>query len=339
MLLYAWHLPQFRADKGLSFEESPDLANLIARVLRDLTRVQLRRGLHRDYVNREEKLRFLRGRIDLLNSARRLELLHGAATCAFDEMDHDILPNRILRSTLLRLSRRPSLDLRLRQDLQLLAARFPHVRHLDVVSDSLFGQIRIARNNASYRLLMAVCRLVWDLRLPTEAAGSDPFCGLLNDELRMGQVFEAFVRNFYALRLPSFRVSAEPLTWPAQGNRALLPSMRTDVTLTGNGRRIVIDTKYYRTTLQERYDRQTVRSGNLYQLFAYLRTQEEHGDLYRVAEGMLLYPTAGQTIDETYLIQGHPVRVATLDLMRAWPEIETHLELLVAANPAVANNH
>jgi 5-methylcytosine-specific restriction enzyme subunit McrC len=46
--------------------------------------------------------------------------------------------------------------------------------------------------------------------------------------------------------------------------------MKTDITLRSSTRTVVIEAKYYRETLTRRYSKETLRSDNLYQLFAYL---------------------------------------------------------------------
>ena len=67
------------------------------------------------------------------------------------------------------------------------------------------------------------------------------------------------------------------------------------------------------------------RSENLYQIYAYLRTQENGTEEYRNARGMLLYPTVDRPLDEEADIQGHNIRVSTIDLSDSWEAIEARL--------------
>lgn len=60
-------------------------------------------------------------------------------------------------------------------------------------------------------------------------------------------------------------------------------------------------------------------------MYAYLRTQEELGDPYREARGILLYPTVDHDIDEQIDIQGHNIRLSTIDLTSEWEQIEDRL--------------
>ena len=53
----------------------------------------------------------------------------------------------------------------------------------------------------------------------------------------------------------------------------------------------------------------------MYQLYAYLRSQERDGDpLSARSAGVLLYPSLGADLSESAVIQGHRVTFATVDL-------------------------
>src|SRR3546814_20981780 len=96
-----------------------------------------------------------------------------------------------------------------------------------------------------------------------------------------------------------------------------LPIMVTDIVLenTSEVQRIVIDTKFTSILTPARYGGQRFKTDHLYQLYAYLRSQERTDDPLSVAaDGMLLYPAIGLDIDETALIQGHRIRFVTIDL-------------------------
>ncbi|MCC5974274.1 MAG: hypothetical protein JJT81_09495, partial [Rubellimicrobium sp.] len=51
------------------------------------------------------------------------------------------------------------------------------------------------------------------------------------------------------------------------------------------------------------------------QLYSYLRTQERGDDPASLrATGMLLHPQTGGSVDESMIVQGHVMRVKTIDL-------------------------
>lgn len=104
--------------------------------------------------------------------------------------------------------------------------------------------------------------------------------------------------------------------------------MRTDVVLDYplSGRRIVIDTKFNSIVTSGWYREETLRSGYLYQIYAYLRSQVGKGDpLADRASGLLLHPSLGTNVDETVVIQGHDIRFATVDLAASSSEIRRQL--------------
>ena len=74
------------------------------------------------------------------------------------------------------------------------------------------------------------------------------------------------------------------------------------------------------------YREETLRSGYVYQIYAYLRSQVGRGDaLADCASGLLLHPAIGQSVDETVVIQGNPIRFATVDLTASAADIRSQL--------------
>jgi len=105
-----------------------------------------------------------------------------------------------------------------------------------------------------------------------------------------------------------------------------------EVTLESPFRKIIIDAKFYRDITQVYHGSEKFKSGNLYQIYSYLRNLEEDDDnpLNKVAEGLLLYPTVQQEFDQSYMISGHKIRFATVDLGGDWKEIDKRLRELIA---------
>lgn len=104
--------------------------------------------------------------------------------------------------------------------------------------------------------------------------------------------------------------------------------MRTDIVLDDlvAGRRIVIDTKFTGVVTAGWRREATLRSGYLYQIYAYLRSQTGRGDpLADSAEGLLLHPAIGETVDEAIMVQGHRIRFATVDLVAESAAIRAQL--------------
>jgi 5-methylcytosine-specific restriction enzyme subunit McrC len=203
------------------------------------------------------------------------------------------------------------------------------------VNSSLFTRIQLHRNNSFYAFLLHVCELVYLSLLP-ERSGEGPswFRDLLSDEDYMAAVFEEFIRNFYSMKQSQFTVRRTQPNWNATAMQPadlrFLPTMTTDVTLSSARRTIIIDAKYYRDALQTNYGSRTVHSSNLYQLLAYLRACDQKVSTGQSIEGMLVYPVGVQCVDLSYIIDGYPVRIYTLNLGQPWYRIESDLLALVA---------
>jgi len=80
-------------------------------------------------------------------------------------------------------------------------------------------------------------------------------------------------------------------------------------------RRMVIETKFTGIVTAGWRREVTLRSENLCQIYAYLRSQIGQGDaLGDHAEGVLLDPTIGEAIEEAISVHGHRMRFSTVDL-------------------------
>ena len=111
LLCYAWEALEEKdtlADVGAL--DSTDLLGLFARVLTNGTRRLLRRGLDRGYLPCEGEIAGVRGKLLTTPTLRRDLLRCARAVCAWDELEYDTLPNRILKTTLQRLHEADELD-------------------------------------------------------------------------------------------------------------------------------------------------------------------------------------------------------------------------------------
>ena len=341
LLLYAWDMASYRGRWTAEAEASPTLLGLLTRNLASATRNLLRRQLGRAFAIRGQTIRGLRGRIDLTASLKRLTFQRGAAHCTFSELSVDTPKNRILKATLQRLASDPRLwhensqmEASLRHELRGLV-RLLEAVPLVPISSTDFSRLQLGRNDRDYALPLTICALVHRLEMPTENVGDQTLFALFRDEIKFHQLFERFARNFCRVHFPECHVRPETLKWPDELGCELVPAMRTDVTLTTKSlpsHRLVIDTKYYIAALSASfYGNDKFRSDNLYQLYAYLRTQEQQSPSHDVASGMLLYPTTSYELGEAMLVQGHRIQLATVDLSQQWEKIEARLLSLVAS--------
>ena len=237
--------------------------------------------------------------------------------------------NQIVKATLRSLLYCQALDPRVRVAVKTAYLRLPGISDISL-SKRTFRDVQLHRNIHFYRFLIDVCRLLYEHLIPDEAKGTFRFRDFTRDEERMRPLFERFLYNFYKHEQAAFKVRSRRFSWAGARGPAvhLLPTMLTDITLTRPGRCLVIDAKYTPNVLQEHFHGSSrLRSGHLYQLFAYLK------NLPCVAgtalDGMLLYPLAQRTIDATFTLPGHRMRVCTINLNQHWKLVRRDLLTLV----------
>jgi len=168
LLSYAWDDYSAGDWEALRSEECPDLANLFAVVLSEAIRRLIRHdGLHREYVPRTDELAVLRGKVDFAAGIKRQTQRSGRAVCRFDELDHDVLHNQILRATIEILLKAEGLEAPNRERLLGCKRWFARVSTISLRA-SLFPRVQIAGNARQYRFLLNLCELIFHSLLPTE---------------------------------------------------------------------------------------------------------------------------------------------------------------------------
>ncbi|MCB1098777.1 MAG: 5-methylcytosine-specific restriction endonuclease system specificity protein McrC [Verrucomicrobiae bacterium] len=336
LLSYAWDKLQEAETIDISPGDCHNVTQLCARILANGTQHLVRRGFDRDYMHHREETSRPRGRMDVTASMSGLTWHRGVMVCEFDELSHDVLHNRILKTTIDLLRRADGLTQDDRKQLQEQSRILCDITPIHITS-SLFRRVQLHRNNRYYRFLLNVCELVYQSLLPTEEIGQTRFRDFTRNHKAMAALFEKFVRNFYRQHLNGFSVGALSLDWNPAGepeSLALVPGMQTDVTLQSKDRSIILDCKYYGEALATtQYGKQTFKSANLYQLYAYLRNARRQPG-WENAEGILLYPVTTTPFDHKVVIDGYSVRVTSIDLAQPWQEIHNSLLRVIESSPS-----
>lgn len=106
--------------------------------------------------------------------------------------------------------------------------------------------------------------------------------------------------------------------------------MQTDIMLSHAGKTLIIDAKCYEHSLQQQYDSYSVHSGNLYQIFTYVKNKEVDlkNQEHESVSGMFLYAKTKETVypDHEYKMSGNTIAVRTLDLDKDFTEIKKQLD-------------
>jgi 5-methylcytosine-specific restriction enzyme subunit McrC len=339
LFLYASDLAKLLGRFDADIEDSPDLPTLIARLLAYAVEHRLRRNLSRGYRPQKAILNRVRGRIDILPTYSQELLRRGQVACRFEEHTIDTTRNRLVRLALDAIANRVD-DRALAHRCRTLSGDLGRLGVSGLrPSRAELNADQVGRNDAEDRLMVTLARFVFDLVLPTEDAGGNALTQFAKDEVFVRRLFEKAVGNFYDSELDRSTgwkvLQGKCLEWsmeePSEGIKAVMPGMKTDIILDNKkaGRRIVIDTKFTGIYTSSIYRSEVLKSGYIYQMYAYLRSQEGLEDkLAETADGLLLHPSVGPPVDESVRIQGHRIRFATVDLAAPSQDVLTRLRSL-----------
>ena len=328
MLAYAFSVLTERGYRTVATEDFDNAAELCAAILERGVSLQLKRGLGQEYVGRTEARSSLRGKAEITESVKSQALLRRQMVCSYDEFSVDTTMNRIIKATVALLMRGDISKAR-KKGLKKLMIFFADVGEIDL--HTVEWNMRFDRNNGTYRMLMAVCWLVFKGLLQTQSDGTTRVMDFF-DEQRMCRLYEKFILEYYRKEHPRLRASASFIDWALDdGFLEGLPAMRSDVTLSAGNRVLIIDAKYYERTMQDNFGKRSVHSGNLYQIFTYVKNKQidlEHAGESAEVAGMLLYAATDEDIQPgaTYRMSGNRISAMTLDLDQPFEEIRAQLD-------------
>jgi len=330
MLSYAYGTLCETGFENVAAEDFENIHDLFAAILIRGVGNQIKRGLHRDYILHEEPLSSLRGKVCITESIKQQTLTQKKLVCSYDEFTENSDHNRILKSTMLLLLRFGTVKANNKKQLRKLLLYFNDVEEISLLSIR-WDTLKYHRNNADYRMLINICWLVVKGLLITTDTGNYRLAKWISDE-QMYRLYEKFVLSYYQKEHPEYNPRAAYIDWNIADETDLtyLPVMKSDITMTNCSRTLIIDTKWYSHTMQRNslYDSNTFISGNLYQIFTYVKNSDK-GATGNVA-GVLLYAKTDEVItpDNDFNVGGNLISLKTLDISQEWSKITSQLELL-----------
>lgn len=318
LLSYAENMPELARSMNDVDEEMITYDFICKQFLKEFEVVE-RRGLVKDYVAKAEPTNRLSGRMVMEESMPYIIARKPMVVCEKDEYTANIRINQLIKSTLKSIS----LNRYVKQDTK--ARSFNHTEVMVEVeapplTKSSFAKLSFGRHNMHYKRVLQIALLLHEMTLLSHKSGNWSLFSAEIDEKALNGIFEKFLLNFYKWEQKDYRVKAESMQWKLEGNKAFLPSMRTDISLSHkNGlEKIIIDAKFYKDIFQDYYGKSSFRSGNMYQLFTYLM----HQDADLKLRGVLIYPFNGKHVDEKYSWDERmTMEVMSLDLGATWNSI------------------
>lgn len=314
MLTYAFQVLRQSNYESIEAESFENIHDLFAEILSKAVSQQLKQGLHKEYISKQEVLPVLKGKLDIGGTVKEKLQRKQLVSCEHDELTENNVFNQIIKTTADLLIRHSDVSTERRSALKKNLLFFGDI---DYIEPSLikWDRLRFYRNNQTYKMLMNICWFILDGMLLSTEKGSYKIASFIDDQ-KMHRLYEHFVLEYYRKHFPQLKVGADQIKWyiAEDENDIFLPAMQTDITLKNGVKTLIIDTKYYGKAWQTQYDTNTLRSNNLYQIFTYVKNldKESTGNV----GGMLLYAKTSERIspDCDYTMGDNKISVKTLDL-------------------------
>lgn len=317
MLSYAFQILKQSNYDEVANEKFENVQDLFAAILSKGVSQQLKQGLYREYITKHETLSVMRGKLDMPETIRNRIQRKQKLACEFDELSENNLFNQILKTTLHHLISGDGVEADRKAALKKILVFFDGINLLDP-SEIQWSRLHYQRNNQNYELLMNICYFVLDGMLQTTEKGEYRMAAFSDEH--MARLYEKFILEYYRRHHTYLtEVKAAQVKWNLEGENSdamirFLPIMQTDITLRLKEKILIIDAKYYGRTLQQQFDKYSLHSGNVYQIFTYVKNQDK--DNTGNVAGMLLYAKTDEAItpDCMFNMGGNQIGAKTLDL-------------------------
>lgn len=335
MLCYAWNVLSIRDEITVGLDEYDNVYNLLGRVFSYGIGKLIRSGFHKSYIQKEEELSTLRGKINVQESINRLSVQRKMLICNYDEYSSDDIFNQILNYTIAALLRNSSVDISIKKELKKQKVFFAGIGETPPTKANR-KKLIFNKNNVTYKLLISIAIMLYDNTAINEEDGKEIFRDFCREE-QMQKVYERFLLNFYSLHLDrsKYKVYAPKFTWLKSDEEdlwedvdeadTLMPELRTDIVIENRKKHIqfIIDAKYYRQALvsSHRSEAKKFRRDHISQVFTYMANSPFDG----IKRGALMYPTVTDILDEKQNTVHGWIFFKSLNLNQEWQQIEEDL--------------
>jgi len=327
MLSYAYQNLQHNNYKEIETEYFENIQDLFAAILAIGITSQLKQGLNREYIEKQDTLSTLKGKINIRESIHLKLRNINRLSCCFDELSENNYMNQILKTTVRFLVNDSGVK---RENKDLLKKALLFFSDVDTLEPLIINwqKLNYNRNNASYRMMMNICYLVLHELLLTTEDGKQRLAQFLDDQV-MSNLYEKFILEYYKKHFSQYYPASREIKWDATGTIDFLPNMKSDTMLFDGQKKLIIDAKYYGKIMQTQYDNDKFRSNNLYQIFAYVKNEDKNNT--GLISGMLVYAKTDEDMIPaiTYDLSGNQIGVKTLDLGKDFSILRKQLDAII----------
>ena len=314
-------------ERNLLVNSKNNLFDLLALLLSEACEAILQKGLLYDYIEVEDDLPFLRGRLLIKQQVRRRAERVDRLECRYDEHSSNIIENQLLAAVLIICGRRVT-DPIIRRKIRRQAAIFSSVCSLENVNiENIRSSIVYSRMNENYEYAHRLAWLIFDSSGVKDiflTGKTKSFAFLLD----MNQLFELFILRFFEFSLKQteylvkYQKQNPMVIWDYYKQRSykkIIPDFIIE-NLNNTLSPMVIDAKY------KLYDLKKVSSADIYQSFLYAYV---YGADFQSTNALIVYPTQSQADDQKILqlknlkgSLGANIRILGFHIPSALKEIE-----------------
>ena len=342
LLAYAFNDEKiyFEDNKKFGTEKMSNIYDLFSVVLFIRLKELLKQGMYNEYVEYNEKLSYIKGRVDILNTIRTQSLkTKNKVICDFEEYSSNNIINKIIKTTI-----RYLLNCDILKENRIRLRKLYHVfENVEFYNDARqinWNEIKFNKLNNQYKVIIKMCEYVLNTLIINKEKDDEEF-SKIGDDQEYHKLFEKFVRNylrkyFLEYREPtvnSFDIRSKKMKWDIdeeEKDAKYIPKMYTDITISNRlkpEKVKIIDTKFYSQILTNKgmngTDAHRISKDNWYQLFAYVMNEKWY--LEKIinkgtsnkdisVSGMLLYASTKEEFkDFDVKVHGNNMGVLAID--------------------------
>ena len=166
MLAYAFQELRQNNYAEIEGEKFDNIYDLFAEILTRGISYQLKQGLYREYVAKNESMQTIKGKIDINGTISNRVRNNRQIACDYDELSENNVYNQILLTTATILIRHSEVKKEKKAKLKQLMLFFQNVQPIDLHTIR-WSSLRFDRNNRNYRMLTYLCYFIVSMWLRT----------------------------------------------------------------------------------------------------------------------------------------------------------------------------
>ncbi len=286
--------------------EKDNLLEIFAFLFSEKLKSELIRGIYKEYINQEEDLSILKGKLNLKNQIKNISKRNGKVNCSFSSFEEDNLLNSCFY-TFSRFLVKKVKSIRTQENLKFINLTFADVSLINLEKSTL-KKVIFNRNNKRFYEAFVLLKKLFFSTSSLGKNGDDHGFSLL---FEVNTLYEAYIGKIIQKDFPHLNVklqdTSKRLLINSKTDRGifqLIPDIVMD--------KIIIDTKW---KLLNNSNRHGVCRDDLYQMYAYATRYKE------VERVILLYPLAspdytnGEILENWHIEEqeNKKIQVVTID--------------------------